>query len=174
SRDSFFFVVTELTDASGKLISRSTYWPRTTSKLDEAAFRQKYLTEPLTPWPTFEKGPFLKPTVAATGTTLALTVLNETRLDDQRSRLNVRVRNVGKVPAFMSRIDVAGAKRALVASDNYFWLEPGESRDLTADVLWREKPTGKVTVQLSAWNAPAVQQPLTGQQSKGLGGVGGR
>ena len=95
-------------------------------------------------------------------TTLTLSVLGEKYLDDQRSQLRVRIRNTGKVPAFMGKIDVAGAKRALVASDNYFWLQPGESRDLSADVLWREKPTGKVSVQLSAWNTPAVEQPLNG------------
>ncbi|GAB2565245.1 glycoside hydrolase family 2 protein [Spirosoma areae] len=164
-RDQFFFVITELTDASGKLISRSTYWPRTTSKLDDAAFRQKYLTEPLTPWPTFEKGPFLKPTVAASDTKLLLTVLSERALDGNRSSLQVRVQNTGRIPAFMTQLDIAGAKRAIVASDNFFWLEPGETRNLTADMLWRantgpEKPSGPVTVQVSAWNAPAVQQPL--------------
>ena len=134
-RDSFFFVITELTDATGKLISRSTYWPRTTSKLDDAAFRQKYLTVPLTPWPTFEKGPFLKPTVGAMPTKLQLTVLAEKAVEDSRSSLSLRVQNRGNVPAFMTQLDIVGAKRAVVASDNFFWLAPGETRDLTADVL---------------------------------------
>ncbi len=166
-RDQFFFVVVDLTDATGKaegrpLVSRSTYWPRTTTKLDDVAFRQKYLTEPLTPWPTFEKGPFLKATVQPTTTTLTATLLGEKRLDESRSTIQVRVQNKGNAPAFMSQLDVMGAKRAVVASDNFFWLEPGEIRSLTADILWREKPSGTPTVRVSAWNAPAVQLPLTG------------
>ena len=165
-RDRFFFVVTELIDVTGKLVSRSTYWPRTTDKLDDAAFRQKYLTEPLTPWPTFEKGPFLKATVQETRTTLQLTVLVEKRISDDRSILRVRVRNTGMIPAFMTTLNITGVKRSIVASDNYFWLAPGESRELTADVLWRDaaqrepKAAGTAILTVTAWNTDDITAKL--------------
>ena len=163
-RDSFFFVVVELTDATGKAVSRQTYWPRTTSKLDDAVFRQKYLTEPLTPWPTFEKGPFLKPTVAVLPTTLTVALLDNKTISETESHLTIRVKNTGNQPAFMTKLDITGAKRAMVASDNYFWLQPGETRDLTADVLWRgatqrEKRSQTISVTVSAWNAPTEGSP---------------
>lgn len=164
-RDRFFFVITELTDGTGNLVSRQTYWPRTTSKLDDVAFRQKYLTVPLTPWPTFENGPFLKPTVAASPTTLTLALLDNKILSETESRLTVRLKNTGKQPAFMTQLDITGAKRAIVASDNYLWLQPGETRDLTADVLWPvrrrgEKPGRSVSIQVSAWNAPTQSMSI--------------
>ena len=157
--DRFLFVVAELTDASGKLVSRSLYFPRSLTMLDDKAFYDKYVSEPIA-WPTLEKGPFLKPTVQQSTTRLESSLVSMKQLDDSRSQLTVRVRNAGTLPAFMTKIDIAGAKRALVADDNYFWLAPGESRTLSADVLWRETPTGNVSVVASAWNAPEVNVPL--------------
>ena len=75
-------------------------------------------------------------------------------ISDTESRITVRLKNTGKQPAFMTKLDITGAKRAIVASDNYLWLAPGETRDLTADVLWREKRSRATSIQVSAWNAP--------------------
>jgi len=153
--DRFFFVKTELRDKTGKLISRSVYWPRSTSKLDDAAFQATYLKE-ATAWPTFENGPFLKPTVAKTQTTLTLAISNKKALTADRSQIRVRVKNEGKVPAFMVQVDVSGTKRAMVADDNFFWLEPGESRELSAEILWREPETkSNATFVLKAFNGEA-------------------
>ncbi|RIV27253.1 beta-mannosidase [Fibrisoma montanum] len=163
-KDRFLFVVAELKDASGKLVSRSLYFPRSLTMLDDKAFYDKYVSEPIA-WPTLDKGPFLKPTVQKSATRLESSLVSIKQLDDARSQLirsvvTVQVRNTGTTPAFMTKIDIAGAKRALVADDNYFWLAPGESRTLSADVLWRETPTGNVSVVASAWNAPEVTVPL--------------
>lgn len=160
-RDRFFFVVVDLTDAAGTLVSRSTYWPRTTSKLDAAAFRTQYLTQPLTPWPTFEKGPFLKPTVGAVPTQLTTKLLATKTLAADRSRLSLSVRNTGPVPAFMTNVDITGTKRAIVASDNYFYLAPGETTTLDLDVRWREPATqARAVLTVGAWNCPPVRMAL--------------
>ncbi|WP_338876426.1 sugar-binding domain-containing protein [Spirosoma sp. SC4-14] len=164
-RDRFFFVVTQLTDAKGQLVSRSVYWPRSTSKLDDAAFRQRYLTEPLTPWPTFENGPFLKPTVAATPTTLALVVLENKTIRDTESQITVQVRNTGPMPAFMTTVDIAGTKRALVASHDFEWLAPGETKTIALSVRWREPATkANARIVANAWNATPVQTVLANSQ----------
>ncbi|WP_128548103.1 glycoside hydrolase family 2 protein [Larkinella soli] len=158
-KDRFLFIVSELKDAAGKLVSRSVYFPRSLTKMDDKAFYDQYLAEPIA-WPTLEKGPFLKPTVQKSATRLESRLLSMKKLDDTRSQLVVQVRNTGTTPAFMTRIDLTGVKRALVADDNYFWLAPGESRSLSADILWRETPAGNVQVVVSAWNAPEVTVPL--------------
>ena len=159
-RDRFLLILIELRDAGGKLLSRSFYFPRSLSMLEEDGFYQKYVSTPI-PWPTLEKGPFLKATVAKTATSLTSAVVSGEPLGKDQSRLRVRIRNTGNVPAFMTKVDIAGTKRAIVASDNYNWLAPGETQELTLDVLWREPETRKnATLSVSAWNAPTITAKL--------------
>ena len=159
-RDQFLFLVVELSDAGGKLLSRSTYWPRVLTKMDDPTFYRKYVSEPIA-WPTLETGPFLKPTVEKTNTRLKLDVLEHQPVGPDRSRIRVRIQNEGTIPAFLTRLDVGGTKRAFFATDNFFWLAPGETRDLSAEVLWRDTPTrDRGSVTASAWNAPTAQRKL--------------
>lgn len=163
-KDRFLIVVAELKDRTGKLISRSMYYPRSLTMMDDKAFHDKYVAEPIA-WPTLAKGPFLKPTIQKTTTRLESKVLSIKPLDEpgsqsMRSAILVQIRNAGAVPAFMTKIDVVSAKRALVADDNYFWLAPGETRTLSADVLWRETPGSAASVVVSAWNAPGLTMPI--------------
>lgn len=156
----YFFVIAELKDNAGKLISRQTYWPRSLTQMEDATFRQQYLNESI-PWPTLEKGPWLKPTVAKTSTTTKMQVLTHESLSDSRSRIRIRVQNTGKLPACMSKLDVTGTKRALYADDNFFWLAPGETRELTAEILWREPgKRDNAEVMFAAWNAKAQTAKL--------------
>jgi beta-mannosidase len=63
------------------------------------------------------------------------------------------VKNIGKVPSFMTKLDITGVKRAFTATDNYYWLSPGESREITIEVLWRESVIGKkIVLSCEAWN----------------------
>jgi beta-mannosidase len=151
--DRFFFVVAELNGADGKLLSRSSYWPRSLRQMNDAAFRHTYRATPLAGL-TLDKGPWLKPTVAATPTRLTLTLEAGENRRPERSRLQVRVKNTGAVPAFNTQLNIEGTRRAFHATDNFFWLAPGEERLLELEVLWRnpaERPQARVTV--SAWNA---------------------
>lgn len=152
----FFFVVAELRAADGRLVSRSVYWPRCLARMSDESFRTAYRAAPR-PALTFDKGPWLKPQVGAVPTSL------EARLEacrDQgpdRSRLSVLVRNSGSQPAVNVRLDIDGVKRSFYASDNYFWLEPGEQRSLWVDVLWRDKgPREAARLTAESWNAPPV------------------
>jgi beta-mannosidase len=159
-KDRFLFILAELKDTNGKMISRSYYYPRVLSKMDETAFYDKYTTEPIN-WITLEKGPFLKPTVQKTTTNLTLQIIKSETVDKEHSKVKVLIKNIGKVPAFMTKIDITGTKRAFTASDNYDWLAPGESREITIDVLWRE-PENKqnATIEISAWNAQKTDGKL--------------
>ena len=145
--DKFFFIIAELRRADRTLVSRSVYWPRCLSQMNDAAFREKYRTSPQ-PTLALTKGPWLKPQAAAQPTTLDLTVRKD------GNRLVARVRNTGDKPAFMTRLDIEGAKRVFHASDNFFWLAPGEERTLSLEVQWREPASrNQATITVRAWNA---------------------
>lgn len=153
--DKFFFVVGELRGAGHQLVSRSVYWPRCLSRMSDDAFRNKYRATPQ-PALTLDNGPWLKPQTALQPTTLAASLLSQTRLDRSRSQLRVRVKNTGTKPAFNTRLDIEGAKRAFYATDNFFWLAPGEERDLQIEVLWRDpSQQAQPTLSVSAWNSGA-------------------
>ncbi|MGD0774783.1 MAG: sugar-binding domain-containing protein [Candidatus Solibacter sp.] len=155
-QDRFFFVVAELRDSSRNLVSRSVYWPRVISMLKDSEARAKYREKPAE-WPTLTAGPWLKPTAGKSPTTLALEVVSFKPAGDGDDRAEVRVTNTGKAPSFMTSIDIQGALRAFVAADNFFWLQPGESRLIPLQIHWRDKPNlGQVSVAVSSWNAAAA------------------
>jgi beta-mannosidase len=128
--------------------------------MNEAAFRQTYRTTPQAGL-TLDKGPWLKPSVAATATSLTLKLEANINRSRERSHLQVRVKNTGTVPAFNTQLNIEGTKRAFHVTDNFFWLAPGEERWLELEVLWRDpaqRPQARVTV--SAWNAQKQETKL--------------
>ncbi len=154
--DRFFFVVAELKGTDGKLVSRSVYWPRVLKQMSDAAFREKYRATPQ-PALTFDQGPWLKPRVAATMTQLQGAILSTKQLSETRGQMRVRIKNTGTIPAFNTQIRLTGVKRAFHATDNFFWLAPGEEHVLELEILWRE-PRGQKQARLTveAWNAIAT------------------
>jgi beta-mannosidase len=159
-QDHFFLVVAELKKADGELVSRSVYWPRCLKLMEDADFRRKYRETPQ-PSLNFDHGPWLKDQVAAQPTSLQLGVVSAKNLSANRSHLEVHVRNAGRVPAFLTHLDIAGAQRAFYATDNYFWLAPGEERTLGMEVLWRDPATrNKAEITVAAWNARTEQVAL--------------
>jgi beta-mannosidase len=156
----FFFVVAELRNARGRLVSRSVYWPRCLARMSDEAFRTKYRASPQ-PTPIFDKGPWLKPQVAAIPTSLDASLVEVRDASPDRSRVVLRVRNTGDQPAVNVRVDIAETRCSYYGDDNFFWLAPGESRDLAFDVLWREPATrGAARLGVSAWNAGRKTLPL--------------
>lgn len=165
--DRFFFVVAELKDSNGKLLSRAVYWPRVLQQMSDAVFRQKYRAAPpqsrgpTHPGLTLDKGPWLKPRVAATTTSLTLKLAAPTAHSQDRSRLQVRIKNTGAIPAFNTQLNLEGTKRAFHATDNFFWLAPGEERLLEVEVLWREPASrAQAVFTVGAWNAPMQKAAL--------------
>jgi beta-mannosidase len=152
-KDRFIFLIAELKDASGKLISRSVYYPRVLSMMDDAVFYSKYISEPI-PWITLDKGPWLKSTVANSKTSLDIKVIGNNPLKDGNSEIQLLVKNMGKIPSFMTTIDISGAKRIFYASDNFFWLAPGEEKKITVTLSFRENTINKkIEIKAAAWNA---------------------
>ena len=153
-RSRFFFIVAELSDGSGKMISRSVYWPRTIPQMEDPEYHKKYV-ESAPEWPTMDKGPWLKPTVAKSKTTLAVSPL--TKVNDNRCSLTVT--NKGKNPSPMTIIDLDGG--IFTTSDNFFWLAPGESKEITINVK-SSSPIGKAPtkVMVTSWNAKTITIPI--------------
>ncbi len=158
-RNRFFYVVAELTNATGGVISRSVYWPRCLSALAEDSTKKLLREEPATydkigeSWIPLPNGPWLKPTAANVPTSLTMQVLSNKVTETNQSQLTVRVKNTGTVPSFMTQLDISGVQRAFYASDNFTWLAPGETRDITVSVWWRgAKDSALLTV--GAWNVP--------------------
>lgn len=158
--ESFFFIVAELMDGQGQKISQSVYWPRCLDRMGDEQFRNEYRSEPK-PALTFDKEPRLKDQMAKTKTNLSLTVLSESELRDNRNSIRVEIENKGKHPAWPLRIDVDGAKRSFFADDNYFWLKPGEKREIELHINWREAVDGKsLSVTVDAWNAKTKSETM--------------
>lgn len=157
-QDRFLFIVAEVLDEKGKLVSRSFYYPRILEKMSDPVFYKSFVGE-AHPWPTFENGPWLKPTINKSNTTLKLGKPAVQKIDDTHTNIKVRISNTGNIPSFMTTIDVVGAKRVFVASDNYIWLGPGESRDIDMQIWWREK-VKSAKLELKSWNAKNATQPI--------------
>jgi beta-mannosidase len=151
-KDRFLFIVTELIDKEGSLLSRSVYFPRVLSGMDDPDFYNKYIREPIA-WITLEKGPWLKPTVNATLTSLNVEMISHEKREDGNYELKLNIENTGRIPAFMTKIDVEGAKRIFYASDNYFWINPGEEKTIDLTLKFREEiDNKKIALKVGAWN----------------------
>lgn len=157
-KDRFLFLLAELQDAKGNLISRSFYHPRSLVMMEDKTFHDKYVNEPIA-WVTFDKGPWLKPAVAKTSTSLSIEIIGQKKIIDDETEIRLRVKNSGTIPAFMVKVDIAGVKRAFYASDNYFWLAAGETKEITMNVLWREASKKKI-INVGAWNATMIEKSL--------------
>lgn len=151
--ETFFFIVAELRGSDRQLISRSVYWPRCLSLLSDEAFRNAYRATPQ-PGLALDKGPWLKPQTVAQPTSLTASLVEHQQSAPNRSRLRVHVKNTGNKPAFATRLDIKAARRLFYATDNFFWLAPGEQRDLEVEVLWREPAQrDQARLVVGAWNA---------------------
>jgi beta-mannosidase len=149
----FFFLLAELRQADGKLISRSVYWPRCLKLMADPEFRKKYRASPQRSL-TFEHGPWLRKEVAASKTNLQLQLASRRNEGKDQSHFQVRVRNTGSLAAFYTEVNVEGTKRTYYATNNGFWLGPKEERLIELQVLWRDPATrDKASLTVGAWNA---------------------
>jgi beta-mannosidase len=149
----YFFVRVTLSDKNNKLLSDAEYWPRTIPQMEDPDFHKQFCNEPV-PWPTLDKGPWLKPAVAATRTKLEARLVSVKTVSSSESQVEISISNTGKIPAFMVKLEISGIKRAFYATDNFFWLSPGDHKTVTMNVLWREPASDrKITIDIQAWNS---------------------
>ena len=121
--------------------------------MEDKEFYKEYVENPI-PWITLDKGPWLKPTVAGTSTSLDTKIISNIQDEYGNTKVTLKIENIGKIPAFMTKIDIEGAKRIFYASDNYFWMNPGEEKIVDVTLKFREDfTTKKITLNISAWNS---------------------
>ena len=152
-RERVFFAVVTLYDESGKMVSRADYWPRTIKKMEDNEYYRKFSSEPVD-WPALDAGPWIKPTVAKTKTSLAISDVQYISSGNNMGVVSFIVRNTGKAPSFMTHMEIEGAKRLFFATDNYFWLPAGESKEIRMEVKMREEqPVKSFQLTVKSWNA---------------------
>ena len=73
---------------------------------------------------------------------------------------DLEIINAGSIPAFPVRIDTAEDGTVCAAEDNFFFLRPGETRTLHADVLLHKSAPEQVHAFVTAWNAGKIDLAL--------------
>ena len=65
----------------------------------------------------------------------------------------MKIENKGSLPIFPAKLDVVEDKTLSYATDNYFFLPAGNSRELEFEIRVKDKELRMVTLEFSAWNA---------------------
>jgi beta-mannosidase len=138
------------------MLHQSVYWCKVLARMADDAYRDQYRAAPQNNI-DFDKGPWLKPQLCALSKSeYTLTLLEKsTRYDGAERRLNVKVKieNKGSLPIFPAKLDVVEDKTLSYATDNYFFLPAGNSRELELEIRVQDKELRVVTLEFSAWNA---------------------
>ena len=123
-----YFLLLDLIGSDGTILSRSFYCPRA--------------GEPCESTPYLENGPWISDVHAAR---TALTA-SFTRNTATSGVMTILVS--GDKPAYQVALEATGDEEFMTYEDNFFWMEPGESRDIKISM---RKYVGEIRV--SAWNA---------------------
>lgn len=157
---SYFSLELILTTPGGRQLSRRAYWVRVVNLPTDPAARDKLLAGPDV---LNKTGPWLRPQIESVPTELSAQVVSCERAGPE-ARLQVMVKNRGANPAYPVRLSVMPDVYSTIWSDNYFWLDPGESVRLEATVRLdmvgldpvsnpRVADVSDLAVRVSAWNA---------------------
>lgn len=159
-KEKVFFILASLYDETGKLISQADYWPRTIKQMEDKQFYEKFSSEPMV-WPTLESGPWIKPVVAKSKTSLVISDVNIEASKGQQGILSFSIKNTGKIPSFMTHIELDGGKRIFFSTDNYFWLQPQQSKAIRMEFKFREKvPVKSFFLTVESWNAKTIKKKV--------------
>jgi hypothetical protein len=164
--DSYFFLELTLNGLNGKRFSRQVYWERVLQSLADPVERKKWQAEPV-PEPVCKTGPWLKSQIASCETALSLEV-SPLRAVGPEATVTAVVKNTGNKPAYPVILSVSPEHCAVIWSDNYFWLDAGETVTITATVRLdmrgldpmsaENEFDGKdVHVSVAAWNANGLK-----------------
>lgn len=157
--EKFFFLRASVENPAG-MLNQSFYWCKVLERLADAEFRKKYRSEPQNNI-DFDKGPWLKPQITALTGGLAGLRLTERTIrsygSERRLHIKAIVTNAGNIPLFPVKLDIAEDKTLVLASDNYFFLPPEESRNIELEVRIGDNDLRRATLVLTAWNAESVE-----------------
>ncbi len=132
--DEVMFLCADLVSESGELLSRSQYCPR--------------VGTPSETMPFLSEGPWIVDVKDAPTTLNAQYSVSE---QDGRYVYDVRIAVTGALPAYQVGIHAPENEEFVTYSDNFFWMESGEVRNIT---VTSEKKLEELTVD--AWNATQI------------------
>ncbi len=158
----YFFLRSSAYNENG-MVCQSFYWCKPLARFADAEALQEYRSKRSNNI-DFDRGPWLKPQVAALDGALTLDVL-EKRVRkvgaDRRLTLLVRVTNPGTLPVFPVRLEVEEDCTLSAADDSWFFLPAGEARELSMEIRVKPGSPEVLTVSASAFNAAKQSVPVT-------------
>ena len=76
------------------------------------------------------------------------------KMKGDKGQLHIVVTNKGRLPSFMTHLDIEDVPRSFYANDNYFWLAPGETKSIEIDFGLRGRQVASsMKLVLKSWNA---------------------
>lgn len=167
---SYLFLELTLTSPSGHRISRRAYWVRVVNLPTDPTARNKLLAGPD---PLVKAGPWLEPQVQSMPTEISAELVSCEKLGPE-ARLELALKNIGPNPAYPVRLSITPDVYSTIWSDNYFWLDAGESVRLEAivrldmaglDPVLNPKvaDASDLAIGVSAWNAKEQTLPVKKQ-----------
>lgn len=152
--DKFFFFTITL-EKGDQLILKQTYWPKCLSVLEDDQTLEKYRTSVQGNF-RLENGPWLKPQVKNCEKTVLQAEICSMKRCGHRAVAEVKIVNTGDISAFPVSLQVTDLETRTMASDNWIWMEAGESRTLRMEVDVHDGIPETLNFTVSAWNADTV------------------
>jgi beta-mannosidase len=160
--EGYFFLELTLDGLDGKRLSRQVYWERVLKALANPEERKKWQAAPV-PEPICKTGPWLRPQIASCPTSLSLEV-SPLRVAGPEATVTATVKNIFDKPAYPVILSVSPDQCAVIWSDNYLWLDPGETAiiigTIRLDMRGLDPLSAKtefdpkdIHVTVAAWNA---------------------
>jgi beta-mannosidase len=164
---SYLFLELTMTGASAQRLSRRAYWIRVVELPVDPAARSKQLA---LAYPAAKAGPWLKPQIEGSPTEIGAELVGLKTVGPE-AHLKIVLKNTGRNPAYPVRLSVTPDVYSTIWSDNYFWLDAGESVSLEAtirldmaglDPLLNPKvaDVSDLALEVSAWNARGINLSL--------------
>lgn len=153
------FIVSAALETEDKTV-KTFYFPKCLKELSDDKARAARREAP-SPNPIYKNGPWLKETVQSAGTTEIAAEVVETHSENGKSIVKIALENKGVLPAFPVKLAPApGASEEIplfYLSDNYFLLEPNETKELVLTSAGGKLYDG---FEISGWNFKAVTLSL--------------
>jgi beta-mannosidase len=165
--EGYFFLELTLESLNGKRLSRQVYWERVLQALAKPEERKKWQAQPV-PEPICKTGPWLRPQIASCQTSLSLEV-SPLRAAGPEATVTATVKNTGNKPAYPVILTVSPEHCAVLWSDNYLWLDPGETAGITGTVRLDMRGLDPLSVE-NKFDPKDVKVAVAAWNAKGRGG----
>ena len=149
--DKYFFLHTALY-VDGKKVSQSFYWPMVLEKMKDNDFKSQYRADNVNVL-THEQGPWLMPQIQNTCDDGIIDCTVESiNYEDDRIVGTLILKNESATPAFPVKITALNDSLVQYLTDDSFFMETGEIREIKFTLRNDEKATEKVRFSVKAWN----------------------